>query len=233
MTREWDHWVATAPAGQGLKEHVATEFNHKWRRDVRVNGHDCGGTVHGCLSSMGTIDLYHIDTRAGLGALVSLVKEIEAKHPAVKLKPFHETIMDAISRCPAYPEVNEMLNLMILIESTRIPANHDSIMEAIDSYWDHPSSGHWHREISLVRASLMEQKKKVAKHKEDSFWESYKEKIVSKHFSDQEIKVLFSLLKQVQKQQAVELMKGFRPHLLNDERVAQKEDGLFFDFGEE
>ncbi len=78
----------------------------------------------------------------------------------MSLRPFHETIVDAIKRCKPSPSAGEILHLHRLIMDTKIPSNHDAILEALRKYWDFPGSSKWGLEIQDVEKSLREQKQK-------------------------------------------------------------------------
>lgn len=73
-------------------------------------------------------------------------------------KPFHETIVGAIKRCPA-PSNGEIFRLFRLIKETEIPKGHDKIIAAIDEYFYFPGAGKYTRAISEVKNSILEQKK--------------------------------------------------------------------------
>lgn len=86
-------------------------------------------------------------------------------------RPFHETIVDAIERCTS-PSTGEITRLFELIKETKIPAGHDTIIAAIDRYFDFPGGSKWARDIRLVKESILAQKQaaaeKAAKEKEGS-----------------------------------------------------------------
>ena len=77
--------------------------------------------------------------------------------------PFHETLVDAIRRCNPNPSSGEILRLFDWINSTKIPAGHDAIVEAIDWYFNFPGAAKWAREIVAVKAGLREQKQAAPK----------------------------------------------------------------------
>jgi len=74
-----------------------------------------------------------------------------------KMRPFHETIVEAIGRCPS-PSTGEILRLFQLIKDTVIPKDHDKIIAAIDKYFDFSGAGKWAREIREVKESILSQK---------------------------------------------------------------------------
>lgn len=80
----------------------------------------------------------------------------------IRTRPFHETIVEAIRRCPC-PSSAEILRLFQLIKETRIPKGHDEIIAAIDKYFDFPGAGKWAREIRVVKEAIIEQKQASAK----------------------------------------------------------------------
>lgn len=80
----------------------------------------------------------------------------------VTTRPFHETIVDAIQRCPG-PSSREFLLLFQLIKDTKIPKGHDEIIAAIDKFFDFPGAGKWTRDIREVKESILEQKQASAK----------------------------------------------------------------------
>ncbi|MCL5410839.1 MAG: hypothetical protein M1324_03215 [Patescibacteria group bacterium] len=75
-------------------------------------------------------------------------------------RPFHETIIDAIERCPS-PSTGEIIRLHRLIIDTVIPENHDAILEALRKYWDFQGSNKWAHEITEVAESLRAQKRQA------------------------------------------------------------------------
>lgn len=83
------------------------------------------------------------------------------------MRPFHETIIQAISWCPMGPSSGEIIRLMSLIRITVIPAGHDEIIKAIEKYFDFPGSEKWAQEIRIVKESLLEQKK-IAEEKQSN-----------------------------------------------------------------
>ena len=76
----------------------------------------------------------------------------------VSVRPFHESIVDAIRRCPS-PSSGEILRLLQFIKETTIPKGHDEIIAAIDHYFDFVGAGKWAREIREVKEHLLDQKK--------------------------------------------------------------------------
>lgn len=72
-----------------------------------------------------------------------------------KLKPFHETIVDAIGRCQ---KTDEIFRLFYLIEDTKIPRNHDAIIAAIDMFFDFPGSAKYATIIRKIKESILAQK---------------------------------------------------------------------------
>lgn len=79
------------------------------------------------------------------------VSIFEARH-------LHETIVDAICRCPSSPSTGEIVRLMKLIEDTKIPEGHDLIIAAINTYFDFPGSLKWAREVRQVTEHILRQK---------------------------------------------------------------------------
>lgn len=73
------------------------------------------------------------------------------------LRPFHETIIDAINRCSA-PSTGEILRLFQLIKETVIPKGHVEIVAAIEKYFDFPGAEKWADEISGVKNALLAQR---------------------------------------------------------------------------
>lgn len=76
------------------------------------------------------------------------------------LRPFHETIVGAIKRCPS-PSTGEILRLHQLIMETRIPAGHDAILSALAKFWDFPGASKWSCLIREVVESVEAQKSLV------------------------------------------------------------------------
>ena len=74
-----------------------------------------------------------------------------------EFRPFHETIIAAINRCPG-PANREIFRLFVLIKETRIPKGHDEIIAAIDEFFAFAGSSKWARDIRLVKESILEQK---------------------------------------------------------------------------
>lgn len=74
-----------------------------------------------------------------------------------RLRPFHETIVMAIKRCPS-PSSGEIIHLFQLIKETKIPAGHDKIIEAIDEYFHFSGGNKWAKDIREVKESIIEQK---------------------------------------------------------------------------
>lgn len=77
-------------------------------------------------------------------------------------RPFHQTIIDAIRRCPG-PSTGEILRLFQLIKDTQILMGHDEICAAIDEYFYFPGANKWAREIRLVKESLRAQQEQAGK----------------------------------------------------------------------
>ena len=75
-------------------------------------------------------------------------------------RPFYETIVDAIRRCPG-PSGGEILRLFTLIKETTILWDHDRIIAAIDEYFNFAGGEKWARDIRLVRESILAQKKEA------------------------------------------------------------------------
>ena len=79
-----------------------------------------------------------------------------------KLRPFHETIIDAIQNIS---RAEELVLLAKLIKTTKIPKDHDKIIKA----WNDAEKKVFGLSGSLgVRASLLEQKQEAAKKKDDN-----------------------------------------------------------------
>lgn len=74
-----------------------------------------------------------------------------------ELRPFHETIIDAINEC-SNPSTGEIIHLFRLIKITKIPAGHDDIMVAIYRYFSFPGASKWAGDIREVKESLLAQK---------------------------------------------------------------------------
>lgn len=66
--------------------------------------------------------------------------------------PFHETIVKAIRKA----NNDECLCLTELIRVTKIPQNHDKIIEVLESKWG--ALGYWKHLLASVKAILLEQK---------------------------------------------------------------------------
>jgi len=69
-----------------------------------------------------------------------------------KLRPFHETIVDAIRRCSS-PSTGEIIRLFALIEQTEIIA-------AIDEFFGFSGGEKWAYDIRRVKESILAQKEK-------------------------------------------------------------------------
>jgi len=106
----------------------------------------------------------------------------------VAVRPFHETIVEAIGRCPS-PSNGEILHLFQLIKDTKIPKGHDEIIAAIDKFFDFPGAGKWAREIREVKESVLGQKQASAKKSEGE------KKSVNLDELQQEVEKLLALLK--------------------------------------
>jgi len=76
-----------------------------------------------------------------------------------KLRPFHETIVDAIRRCSS-PSTGEIIRLFALIEQTEIPEGHDEIIAAIDEFFGFSGGEKWAYDIRRVKESILAQKEK-------------------------------------------------------------------------
>ena len=76
----------------------------------------------------------------------------------VVVRPFHETIVEAIRRCDLMKWRREMFFLFQLIKETKIPKGHDEIIAAIDQSFDFPEAEKWPIEKRLVKESLLAQK---------------------------------------------------------------------------
>jgi|SRR3989344_7646746 len=77
---------------------------------------------------------------------------------AIKVRPFHETIIDALDNSYA----NGMGDLVELIKMTTIPNSHSEIIAAIDKKWGHVSPPHkWAGEIAKLKASVLIQEQRV------------------------------------------------------------------------
>ena len=108
------------------------------------------------------------------------------EHGAVR--PFHDTIVYAIQRCP-HPSSGEILRLFQIIKDTKIPNGHDEIIAAINKFFDFPGSWKWAREIREVKESLFGQKQANAKKAEGE------KKGINLDDLQQEAEKLLSLLK--------------------------------------
>lgn len=75
----------------------------------------------------------------------------------VHLRPFHETILEAINRCDS-PSTGEILRLMKLLRETKIPKGHDEIIDALNKYWDFPGASKWGRHIRETKQAVLNQK---------------------------------------------------------------------------
>lgn len=92
-------------------------------------------------------------------------------------RPIHETIIKAIQRCqheivdPIHEKDTdqEMLNLLILIDSTIFPKNHDSIIGAIREYFCFPIPRKYEQEIDETISGLLEQKIRFEQLEQKSF----------------------------------------------------------------
>ncbi len=76
------------------------------------------------------------------------------------LRPFHETIIDAIHRCSG-PSTGEIIHLLRLIEETIIPEGHDTIIAAIDAYddyFDFKGYEKWAWDIREAKENLLARK---------------------------------------------------------------------------
>jgi hypothetical protein len=89
-----------------------------------------------------------------------------------ELRPFHETIVDFIDYCPLPSYLNrELICLLYLIQRTKIPANWDRIMEAIDKKYcqcqkDPESDSMWYVEyLKNVKEGLLRQKREAEEKK--------------------------------------------------------------------
>ena len=72
------------------------------------------------------------------------------------LRPFHETIVDAIRNCGTSHAM--LFAIFPLIKATKIPAGHDEIIEAIDYFFVFAGAQKFARDIREVKASLLAQK---------------------------------------------------------------------------
>jgi len=72
-----------------------------------------------------------------------------------EFRPFHETIIAAINRCPG-PANREIFRLFVLIKETRIPKGHDEIIAA----WQ-KKEGRVGWNLERLVADLLEQKKEA------------------------------------------------------------------------
>ncbi len=73
-------------------------------------------------------------------------------------RPFHETIIGAIKRCPSSPSTGEIFRLFKHIETTKIPKGHEEIIAAIDQYFDFPGGKKWARDVKQVKESILRKK---------------------------------------------------------------------------
>lgn len=83
---------------------------------------------------------------------------MEAMATGVKTRPFHETIIEAIGRCPS-PRSNQIFNLLELIKETTIPKGHDEIIAAIEEYFNIPNRQAFARDIREVKENLLARKR--------------------------------------------------------------------------
>lgn len=74
------------------------------------------------------------------------------------LRPFHESIVEAIRRCDPSPSKGEILRLFEMIKETKIPKGHDEIIAVIDKFFDFPGGEKWARHVRLVKESVLAQK---------------------------------------------------------------------------
>ncbi|MFH0779629.1 MAG: hypothetical protein V1928_02095 [Parcubacteria group bacterium] len=86
----------------------------------------------------------------------------------METKPFHETIVDAISGCSRVT-AEPMLFLFELIKMTTIPTGHDKIIAAIDKFFDFPVDAEYAHGIKSVKENLLAQKQAAETKKNDSF----------------------------------------------------------------
>jgi len=75
--RRWYYYVAE---GAGIPPEFAIPFDKEWGRQVRVHG-DCGCRGAEFWGEGFGIDMYHIDTPAGLKAFIGLLDKVYKPHP--------------------------------------------------------------------------------------------------------------------------------------------------------
>lgn len=83
------------------------------------------------------------------------------------LRPFHETIVDAILRCPSIISFSEIFHLFTLIEETKITEGHDAIIAAIDEYFNFPRAEKYARTLGKVKESILAQKEAMSQRKSE------------------------------------------------------------------
>lgn len=82
-----------------------------------------------------------------------------------QLRPFHETIIDAIERISGPVHRDEIFHLIDLILATHIPKGHDAIIKAIDKFFDSlPCSANYLQDIRTVKEHLRTQKAAIKQH---------------------------------------------------------------------
>ncbi len=100
--------------------------------------------------------------------------------PLNQLRPFDESIVLAIEQVHGNGTAQEMIYLMDLIQKTKIPKNHDSVLAALDRYWDFPGATKWAREIRQTRESLIAQQQEQDKVSADKIAEEMSRRNITK-----------------------------------------------------
>lgn len=70
-------------------------------------------------------------------------------------RPFHETIVETIRNARS---TDEICHLVLLIEATKIPKDHDKIIAAVNEEWSHYSHERCRLAVSEVKVILLEQR---------------------------------------------------------------------------
>ena len=77
----------------------------------------------------------------------------------LELRPFHETIVEAIEKASNLDEVGCLTELL---QNTKVPQNHGAIIAAINENWERwLCDDGWKNYVDQLKASLRQQKKKA------------------------------------------------------------------------
>lgn len=138
--RAWYYWVVHFSSP--MPKAFADELNKTWERQVRVDGY-AGGTE----PSLSGVSCYHVDTQAGLNALVKALND------------YYGQINLAV---PPYDKTDEWLGLV----PASVEREVDSLLSLAEAYGidKNPGNGHGAAEALLLDAVHLAEKHQLTSH---------------------------------------------------------------------